>query len=170
MLYGKVAPPLDVIRWDYFCPKCDEKRFYNEAPKMPSSTPTAKNKTLATSWEAFSIKWTPLRLSNHIFVIRHSLLLIGPTGIQYIMYHVYMTWLHHSFYCFIGPFIVQVFGWDVSLVSFSTLPQLDLSLNPVPFAIDVHLSIFACVWGLFWKDLSHTAEKGAVWKKLLCHW
>lgn len=44
-------------------------------------------------------------------------------------------------------------------------PALDLTSNPVPFAIDVHLSIFACVWGLFWKDLGHRARRGNVWKE-----
>lgn len=93
-----------------------------------------------------------------------SSLLIGPTGIQHITYHVDMTWLHCSFYCFIGPFIVHVFGWDVSLVSFSTLPQLPFSLNPVPFAIDVHLSIFACVWAYFGKT-SVTRQKRGLCEK-----
>lgn len=87
------------------------------------------------------------------------------TGTEYIMYHKFMTRLHCSFYCFIGPFIVHVFGRDVSLpVSFSTLPQLPLSLNPLPFAIDVHLSIFACVWAYFGKT-SVTRQKRGLCEK-----
>lgn len=108
-------------------------------------------------------------LPSHISYLSHqtqaSLLLIGTTGIQYIMYHEYMTGPHCSFYGFIGPFIVHVFAWELCLVSFSTFPLLPPSLNPLPFAIDVHLSIFACVWAYFGKTSVTRPKRGAVWKK-----
>lgn len=76
---------------------------------------------------------------------------MGPTGTQYIMYHHYMTGLHCSFYCFIGPFIVlhESFSPPPALWRRSTTVAPP-PLNPLPFAIDAHLSIFACVlWAYF---------------------
>lgn len=107
---------------------------------------------------------------------RRLLLTGGLTGVPRIMCPVCMTRPPRSFHRFIGPFMVHIFGRDVSPSAFITplpflplpppsSPALDLTSNPVPFAIDVHLSIFACVWGLFWKDLSHRARRGNVWKE-----
>lgn len=90
-------------------------------------------------------------------------LLTVPTSIQHKMYRVYTVW-HVCATYFTASFIVHNFGWDVSLVSFSTLLRLDLCLNPVPFAIDVHLSIFACVWAYFGRT-SVTQQKRGLCEK-----
>lgn len=75
---------------------------------------------------------------------------MGLTDIQSTVY-VYHVCTAHFTASLAHLLFLFFFERDVPLISFSTLPPLDLSLNPVPFAIDVHWSIFACVWAYFGK-------------------
>lgn len=107
----------------------------------------------------------PSLISHHSYQAEWSMLLMGPTGTQYIMYHRYMTGLHCSFYCFIGPFIVlhESFSRPSLAALHPGCPsafKFSALCNRCPF-------IYFCMcMGLFWRDPGHTAGKEEAARKI----
>lgn len=89
--------------WDCFCPKCGLRSLSNKAVKLLQLS-SQENELLAWRRKRFT-GVNELRLSCPGLQAGCGL------ALRYVADHV----SHRSFYCFIGPFIVQVFGWGAAL-------------------------------------------------------
>lgn len=115
--------------------------FCEQTPK--SRALAAGTRSLFMSNERAAASHIPSLLSDGV-----ELAVDGPH--RYTLYHVSALYDRAALLILLLHWPIYSFAWELCPRPFQrSTPGCPPPLNPLPFAIDVHLSIFACVWAYF---------------------